>query len=141
MNLLTGIGVTTDALNVEKVRMNIVAQNIANAFTTRDVDGNVYKRKSVAFEAYVDNSQLAQGQDPMIRGVRVSRVVEDDAPSRMIFNPQHPDADAEGMVEMPNVDMSREMVDMITSTRAYEANLQVVRHAQRMAQQALSLGR
>ncbi len=141
MNLLTGIEATTDALNAEKVRMNVVAQNIANAFTTRDVNGEVYKRKMVAFESYVDNASKANGGDPMVRGVRISHITEDDTPSRMIYNPQHPDANAEGMVEMPNVEMSREMVDMITSTRAYEANLQVVRHARRMAQQALAIGR
>lgn len=133
MNLLPGIESTASALNVEKVRMNLVAQNIANANTTSDSDGNVYKRKVISFGAALDKETGAQT-------VTIKGINEDTTPTRWVYNPGHPDANAEGMVEMPNVDVSREMVDMITSSRSYEANLQMVRTSRQIAKQVLSIG-
>ena len=78
--------------------------------------------------------------DPRAGGVQVAQIKEDTTPGAMIYNPQHPDADAKGMVQMPNVDLAFEMVDLISSTRAYEANLAVVRNAKQMARKALSIG-
>ena len=122
--------------------MNIISQNIANAFTTRDVNGGPYKRKMVTFEAVMSQNQpegVANGT--RLQSVRVRGINEDQKPGQMVFNPQHPDANAEGLVEMPNVEMSREMVDLIASSRAYEANLQVARTARSLAQKALAIGR
>lgn len=142
MNLMPGIGSTASALDAEKLRMNIIAQNIANAFTTKDADGGAYRRKVVSFEAYLDKaSPQADGLQARLHNVRVSGVTEDRTPGQMIYNPGHPDANEQGMVEMPNVEVSREMVDMIASSRAYEANLQVARTARQLARQALSIGR
>ena len=148
MNLIPGIRATGNALAAEKVRLSVVAQNIANAHTTRDADGGVYKRKLVAFEALIDeakepvafnHTKKNLGYDAH-NGVRVDKVFDDSTPGRKIYNPDHPHADKDGMVEMPNVGL-REMVDMIASSRAYEANLTVARTARQMAQKAISIGK
>jgi len=127
----------------------VIAQNIANAHTTRDMDGGVYKRKLVAFEALIDeakepvafnHTRKNLGYDALHQGVRVSDVFDDKTPGRKIYNPDHPHADKDGMVEMPNVEVSREMVDMISSSRAYEANLNVAKTSRQMAMKAISLG-
>lgn len=133
MNLLPGIESTASALNVEKVRMNLVAQNIANANTTSDSEGNVYKRKVISFGTALDK---ATGAEKVV----IKSINEDSTPTRWVYNPGHPDANGEGMVEMPNVEVSREMVDMITSSRSYEANLQMVRTSRQIAKQVLSIG-
>ena len=141
MNLLPGLQSSTDALSAEKLRMDLIAQNIANAQTTRDADGDVYRRKMVSFEAYLlDHNKLATSSEGL-RGVRVSGVEEDLSPGVRVFNPQHPHADGDGMVTMPNVQLAREMVDLISSSRAYEANLAAVKTSRQMAQNALSIGR
>jgi flagellar basal-body rod protein FlgC len=134
MNIISGINVTASALSAEKIRMDLVAQNIANAHTTKDVDGQPYKRKVVSFEACIEPN-CGGGQ-----GVRIAQISNDNAPGELIYNPGHPDADKDGMVQMPNVNMATEMVDLLSSSRAYEANLAVVRNAKQMAMKALSIG-
>ena len=123
MNLIPGIRATGNALAAEKVRLSVVAQNIANAHTTRDADGGVYKRKLVAFEALIDeakepvafnHTKKNLGYDARHNGVRVDKV-DDSTPGRKI-SPRPPHADKDGMVEMPNVEVAREMVDMIASS-------------------------
>lgn len=133
MDFLSGIHATSSALKAERIRMDVVAQNIANANTTRDVDGQAYRRKVVSFESLLSPT----GET----GVRVADVTTDDTPGERVHNPGHPHADKEGMVRMPNVSTSTEMVDLITASRAYEANLAVVRNARQMAVRALSIGR
>lgn len=135
MNFITGIKATGSALNAEKVRMDIVAQNIANSNTTRDVDGDPYKRKVVSFEAVLGSEPGTSG------GVRVSGITNDNRAGETIYNPQHPHADKDGVVRMPNVNLAIEMVDMLSASRAYEANLAVVRNAKQMAAKALAIGR
>jgi flagellar basal-body rod protein FlgC len=134
MNIISGVNITASALAAEKLRMDLVAQNIANAHTTHDVDGQAYKRKVVSFEACIEPN--SEGE----KGVRVAQVSSDTTPGEMIFNPGHPDANKDGMVEMPNVNIATEMVDLLSSSRAYEANLAVVRNAKEMAVKALSIG-
>jgi len=133
IHILQGIDATASALNAEKTRMDIVAQNIANAQTTHGPDGKPYQRKQVSFE-----SLLSATAGP--GGVKVARVKDDTTAGPLVYNPQHPDADAKGMVQMPNVNLAFEMVDLISSTRAYEANLAVVKNAKQMAHKALSIG-
>lgn len=132
MNLISGISATSSALNAEKIRMNIVAENIANAQTTHDVNGQPFQRKVVSFESVLDGTE---------KGVRVSRVSTDNTPGETVYNPSHPDANQNGMVQMPNVNIATEMVDLMNSSRAYEANLAVVRNAKQIASQALSIGK
>ncbi|GDX09320.1 flagellar basal-body rod protein FlgC [Verrucomicrobiota bacterium] len=134
MNFITGLNSTASALQAEKTRMDVVSQNIANAHTTRDVNGEAYKRKVVSFESALDASTGGTG-------VRVSKITDDSTPGELVRNPQHPHADKDGMVQMPNVNTSMEMVDLISASRAYEANLSVARNARQMATKALSIGR
>jgi flagellar basal-body rod protein FlgC len=133
MNLISGINATSSALNAEKIRMNIVTENIANARTTHDVDGGgPYQRKIVSFESVLNGVE---------KSVRVSGVTTDSTPGETIYNPAHPDADQSGMVHMPNVNLAMEMVDLMNSSRAYEANLSVVRNAKQLALQSLNIGK
>ncbi|MGF1483007.1 MAG: flagellar basal body rod protein FlgC [Opitutales bacterium] len=138
MNLLPGISPSVQALDAERVRMDLIAQNIANAHTTRGPDGEVYQRKLAVFESFMD-PEMRGAQDRMLRGVRLAGVMDDPAQGERVYNPGHPHADPNGMVSMPNVKMAREMVDLITSQRGYQANLEAVRAAREMARHALQI--
>jgi flagellar basal-body rod protein FlgC len=140
MNILPSVQITADALSAEKVRLDIVAQNIANAQTTRGPDGLPYQRRIVSFEAELAQAANADGSG-RLTGLRVADITADTTLGPLIHNPSHPHADASGMVRMPNVNTTREMVDLITASRAYEANLSVVKTARQMAEQALKIGR
>ena len=137
MNLIPGIQSTSSALTAEKLRLDMVAQNIANANTTQDVNGEVYKRKEVIFEADLKRAE----NGTVYKGVKVVEIRDDNSPGKKVYRPGHPHADERGMVQMPNVEVTKEMVDLITASRSYEANLTVVRTARQMAQQALRIGR
>ena len=137
MNLIPGIESTGSALSAEKIRLEIIAQNIANSNTTQDASGNVYKRKEVAFEEFIKTPERrvpGYVDENLYQGVRETDVYDDQTPG-------HPHANEDGMVEMPNVDVSREMIDLISASRAYEANLTVVKTSRRMAQQAMAIGK
>jgi len=137
MNLIAGIDVSAGALNAQKTRLDIVAQNIANAQTTRTAQGGPYQRQVVSFETEL--IRRADGQS--LQGVRVGGITADRTPGQQVYNPQHPDAGPDGLVTMPNVNLSFEMVDLITASRAYEANLSVVKNARQMAMKALDIGK
>ncbi len=140
MNILPAISVTSDALSAEKTRLDVIGQNIANANTTRGPDGLPYQRKMVTFETQLN---AVAGADDLTNrmSVRVASIVSDKSLGATVYNPAHPHADEAGLLHMPNVNIPTEMVDMITSSRAYEANLSVVRTARQMAQRAMSIGR
>ena len=135
---LTGIDSSSSALAAERVRMEVITQNIANANTTHGFDGKPYQRQQVVFEKVL---QSAQGTMSSPQKVEVARIEKDSRPPRLIFNPGHPDADADGMVAMPNINIHEEMADLIAASRAFEANLAVVKNARAMALQTLSIGR
>lgn len=134
MNIITGVQATASALTAEKIRMDVVAQNIANAHTTHDVDGQPYKRRVVMFETVLD-------QSTGVTGVKVAKIGHDKSPGESYYDPEHPDAGKDGMVRMPNVNTAVEMVDLMSASRAYEANLSVARNARQMAMKALSIGK
>jgi flagellar basal-body rod protein FlgC len=142
INILTGIDSTSSALNAERIRMDVVSQNIANVNTTRGPDGKPYARQQVVFEAVL-NDQYASTSPPGSQPleVRVPRVELDRRPARMVHQPGHPHADANGMVAMPNVNIYEEMVDLMSASRAYEANLSAIKTARSMALQTLSIGK
>jgi flagellar basal-body rod protein FlgC len=143
MNLISGIDVSSSALNAQKTRLDIVAQNIANAQTTRGPDGKPYQRQIVSFETELVKNMgtSAEQLGPNLQSVHISGIQRDQTPGQRVFDPQHPDADASGMVSMPNVNLAFEMVDLISATRSYEANLSVVRNARQMAMKALEIGK
>jgi flagellar basal-body rod protein FlgC len=137
MNLIPGIDVTSGALSAQKMRLDIVAQNIANAQTTRTADGTAYKRQIVSFETEL----VKRAGGTSLSTVRIGGVTNDPMPGQQVYNPQHPDAGADGMVTMPNVNLAYEMVDLITASRAYEANLSVVKNARTMAIKTFEIGK
>jgi flagellar basal-body rod protein FlgC len=140
MNLLSGIDITAGALNAQKTRLDLVAQNIANAQTTRTASGGAYQRQIVSFE-----SELMRREGTVsggaLQGVKISSITSDRTPGQQVYTPQHPDAGPDGLVTMPNVNLSYEMVDLITASRAYEANLAVAKNARQMAVKALEIGK
>ena len=127
MSLFGGMRISASALSVERLRMNVIAENIANAETTRTVEGGPYRRKQVivAQAAGGDEPDRSVGRtgDAQTRGgVQAVGVVQDQSPDRLLFDPSNPDAKAAGYVRMPNIDLPLEMVDLMTATRAYEVN-------------------
>ncbi|HEX3718716.1 MAG TPA: flagellar basal body rod protein FlgC [Verrucomicrobiae bacterium] len=145
INVLSGIDSTASALDAERVRMDVISQNIANVNTTRGLDGKPYQRQEVVFENVLKaqqsslDSNLVSGSSPEM--VQIARIQKDNRPARMVYNPGSPDADAHGMVAMPDINIHEEMVDMIASSRSYEANLAVAKNAHSIAMQALSIGK
>ncbi|MEI6107990.1 MAG: flagellar basal body rod protein FlgC [Opitutae bacterium] len=139
MNLISGIELSASALSAQKTRLDIVAQNIANAQTTRTAKGGPYQRQVVSFENELVRSQDAGGA--ALQSVHIAQVSTDRTPGQQVYNPQHPDASADGLVTMPNVNLSQEMVDLITASRSYEANLSVVKNARQMAMRTLEIGK
>ena len=139
MNLISGIDVTGSALNAQKTRLDIVAQNIANAQTTRTPSGGAYQRQIISFETELVRRQAGTGAS--LQSVKVGTIGTDRTPGQQVYNPQHPDANVNGLVTMPNVNLSYEMVDLITASRAYEANLAVAKNARQMAMKTLQIGK
>ncbi len=139
MNLISAIDVTASALTAQKTRLDVVAQNIANAQTTRTASGGPYQRQVVSFETELIRNQAFGGAG--LQSVRVAQVTTDPTPGQQVYNPQHPDATPDGLVTMPNVNLSQEMVDLITASRTYEANLSVVKNARQMAMRTLEIGK
>jgi len=139
MNLISGIDVSAGALNAQRTRLDIVAQNIANAQTTRGPDGQPYQRRVVSFESELMRNQSLPGAS--LQSVRVAQILPDKTPGQRVYDPQHPDAGADGMLQLPNVNLAYEMVDLITASRAYEANLSVVKNGRQMAMKAMEIGK
>lgn len=141
IDLLPGINSAASALDAERIRMDVVSQNIANVDTTRGIDGKPYQRQQVVFQSVLNAQQATDNAGFTTQSVQIARVEKDNRPPRMVYNPSHPDANAQGMVAMPDINIHEEMVDMIASSRAYEANLAVVKNARTMAMQDLSIGK
>lgn len=157
MSLLSALRASASGLTAQRLRMDVLANNIANAGTTRTPAGGAYRREQVVFTPRAQ--QPAFGPLPGLAGrrgasfslqgfssrdaggVQVAAIVEDPTPPRLMYEPGHPDANDAGMVEYPNVDVAREMVDMMAATRAYEANVTVLGALKNMALKALEIGR
>jgi flagellar basal-body rod protein FlgC len=141
INILTGIDSTASALNAERIRMDVISQNIANVNTTHGLDGKPYQRQQVVFETVLRDQQAGDISSAGAQSVQVARIEKDNRPPRMIYSPGSPDANAQGMVAVPDINISEEMVDMIASSRAYEANIAVIKNARAMAAQTLAIGK
>ena len=145
MGMFDSIDISASALTAEKTRMDIINKNMANANTTRATGGMPYRRqmvvyqenKSTPFSAYLDK----QNNKFNGKGVVISEIVEDDTPFRLIYEPGHPDADENGYVKLPNVEVVKEMVDMIDAQRTYEANITAMNSTKSMLLRALDIGR
>ncbi len=143
LNLVPGVQSTTAALTAERIRLDVISQNIANANTTRGLDGKPYQRHQVVFEATLNEAQMGGAGEARMVGPKVSRISKDTTrPPRSVFDPGHPDADRNsGMVQLPNVNIHEEMADLIAAGRTFEANLAVMKTAKQMTMQTLSIGK
>lgn len=145
MDFFSSMNVSSSALAAERTRMNLISSNLANANATRTPEGGPYKRKDAVFSATPlagsFNRALDGATAQQVRKVDVSEIVEDQNPPRLQYEPGHPDADPQGYVAMPNVNVVEEMADMIGATRAYEANVTAVQAAKSMALKTLEIGR
>ena len=144
MSFLSAMNIAGSGLTAQKLRMDIISENVANINTTRTPEGGAYRRKMVVFEAKgqqfdeVFTSALTQQEDP---GVRVKEVVQDETDFTMVYDPTHPDADEQGYVAMPNVDLLKETIDMMMASRSYEANITSINNIKLIATKALEIGR
>lgn len=141
IQILTGIQNTAAALDAEHTRLDVISQNIANAHTTHDVDGKPYQRQVVVFETALQNAMNGEGGSGSLPAVQVAKIERDTRPPMKVYDPGNPEADGQGMVSMPNVNINEEMADMISASRTYEANLAVVKNARSMALQTLAIGK
>jgi flagellar basal-body rod protein FlgC len=145
MNLMTAMDVSATGMVAERVRLNVISMNLANAKTTRTETGKPYERRTVIFRSrpmdrqfqHFLSEQLGEG----IQGVEVVRIEKRGGDFKRIHDPGHPDADAEGYVYYPNINMVEEMVNMLEASRSYEANVTAVKAAKGMALKALEIGR
>ena len=138
---LSGIQNTVAALDAERTRLDVISENIANANTTHGIDGKPYQRKVVVFENALQQAMGAGNNGSMTSQLRVARIEKDNRPPIEIYAPGNPDADARGMVASPNINIHEEMADLIAASRAFEANLAVVKNEKSMAMQTLSIGK
>ena len=149
MGLFLGIDASASGLTAERLRMDVIANNIANANTTRTEGGGAYHRRFVVFEprtreprSFEETLKRAVGLSNQAgEGVRATAIMEDTTQGPMVYDPGHPDANADGYVEKPNVNIVTEMVDMITAQRAYEANSTAITAAKTMATKTLEIGK
>lgn len=140
MNILDTLRISASGLTAQRIRLQAISSNMANARSTRTAEGTPYRRQMPIFQAVKANSfgsELAQ----QLSRVEVVDVERSEAPFRQVFDPGHPDADEDGYVEYPNVDILHEMVDLMNTSRTYEANSNVTETVYKMANQALELGR
>jgi len=145
MSIFNSINTSATALTAEKTRIDIIAKNMANANTTRSTGGMPYRRQMVIFQenkgtpfSHFLSKQMNKNDK---EGVRISKIVEDDSPFKLVYEPGHPDADENGYYKLPNVDVVKEMVDLISAQRAYDANITAMNTSKSMLMKALEIGR
>ena len=148
-DMYSSIEVSASGLSAERLAMDVIANNLANVNTTRTPEGGAFKRQLVVFAQKQEQTQdpdmdpldTSSTDDPASSrdGVQVVGITQDPGPDRMVYDPTHPDADAAGYVHMPNIDVVKEMVDMIAASRAYQANVTAIQESRSMGNAALNL--
>ncbi len=145
MDFFTSMKISSSGLSVQRKRMEAISNNLANAETTRTAEGGPYKRQDVVVTALPVqddfNAMLQTELGESLMQTLVTKIIRDQSEPRAVFNPSHPDANEQGVVAMPNVDMVTEMVNMITTSRSFEANVTAIEASKSMAQRAIDLGR
>jgi flagellar basal-body rod protein FlgC len=141
MSMFGGLEISASALTAQRLRMNVTAENLANAQTTRGADGQPYRRKEVVLQSVNGGGFGAQLSAAMGRagGVEVAGIQEDQTNGKLVYDPSHPDANDQGYVTMPNVDTVTEMVDLIDAQRAYEANVTAMQASKQMFAKTLEI--
>lgn len=145
MSMMGGMNISASGMTAQRLRLDIISQNIANVNTTRDENGNVYRRKTVVFS----EKDVTPFSDVLMKtagtagdGVKVTQIAEDTASEmRKVYDPSHPDADEDGYVTYPNVNVVQEMTDMIDASRSYEANVTAFNATKSMAMKGLEVGK
>ena len=138
-DFMSATNISASGMSAERLRLEVVANNIANAFTTRTPQGGPFRRQDVVFAAILNDQVRGGRQRGPLGGVQAVEVADDPSELPRVYNPGHPDADASGYVTMPNVQLPVEMVNLMTASRAYEANLKVLQAFRSQVEQALSL--
>jgi flagellar basal-body rod protein FlgC len=138
LTIAPGIGISSTGLDAESLRMKVLANNVANS-QSHGLDGEPYRRREVLFAAKLSDAIGMGKTTDQMQGVEVTDIVESEQPFKVVYRPGHPYADEEGYVKLPNVNMVEEMVDMMNSSRAYQANLSAVKIGKSMAQEALDM--
>jgi len=152
MGYMTAFQIGSSALQAQRLRLDIISNNIANAETTRTAAGGPYQRQDVVFSAsdqaitpgnlsvFNSNSTLSNQVNASLQGVKVDKIITDTSPGTKVYDPTHPDADSKGYVTYPNVNMVVEMTNMLSASRSYEAGLSIVDAARSMAIKAIDIG-
>ncbi len=146
-NFYTSIQISASGLSAERLAMDVIANNIANVNTTRTPEGGAFKRQLVVFSQKTDDDAKQQasqlGQDPNavgnLDGVKTTQIIDDPSPDRLAYDPGNPDADTQGYVHYPNVQIVKEMVDMMVAQRAYEANVSAIKESRAMGNAVLGV--
>lgn len=146
MSFFSSLDISTSALTAQRLRMDVISQNMANADTTRTENGTPYKRKVVLFEEIGKGPSFSSYLDSAMNsdagyGVRVTKITEDDTPGSKVYDPSHPDADIDGYVTNSNVNIVEEMVNMISASRSYEANITAINTTKSMIAKTLEIGK
>lgn len=149
MSFLSSMNISASAMTAQRMRLDIASENIANADTTRTENGDPYRRKVVVFEEINGNNFKNVLNDTKKRnslstnkgGVRVAAIIEDQTDFKPVYNPEHPDANEDGYVLMPNVDFLKETIDSMSASRSYDANLTAFNAIKQMAAKALEIGK
>lgn len=145
MDFLSSLDISGSGLTAQKLRMDVISQNIASAQVTRTEQGTPYRRKMVVLSSINGSESFRDAFDKATKvktsGVKVERIIEDPSALVPVYNPGHPDANEEGYVMMPNVNTAQEMIDMLGASRAYEANVTAFNATKTMALKALEIGR
>lgn len=145
MAIFNSLSISASALTAQRLRMDVISNNIANVNTTRTAEGGPYKKQMPVFAERRPKFTLPviseDHRNTVGDGVQVVNIKKDTTPPRLVYNPEHPDANADGYVAMPNINLVSEMVDMIEATRAYEANVTALNSTKSMAMKALEIGR
>jgi flagellar basal-body rod protein FlgC len=140
VQILTGIQNSSAALDAEQTRLDVISQNIANVNTAHGVDGKPYQRQVVVFESALQSAMNSDGSLQM-SPLQIAQVKNDNSPPIEIYDPGNPDADKNGLVAMPNINIHEEMADLISASRTYEANLAVVKNSRALAMETLAIGK
>lgn len=142
MGIFNSMQINTSGLNLERLKLDVISSNITNANTTRTPEGGPYLKKTVTFEESIKRQQSNFTGIPTNQsfGVRSTGIVENEENIKMVYEPEHPDADENGYVAYPNVDMADEMIDLITTMRAYDANVTAMNASKAMLNKALQIG-
>jgi flagellar basal-body rod protein FlgC len=136
MSLFNVFDIAGSAMTAQSMRLNVVASNMANADSVTSSDGQPYRAKQVVFQAQPVNGAMPNG----VNGVAVTQVVEDPSPMKLVYDPNNPHANAQGYVTMPNVNVVEEMTNMISASRSYQANVEMMNTVKTMIQRTLALG-